>query len=200
MAFALEWGDWTIAALGAAAAVAWIVRQINGAFLSAYGQKEGELEAINKNLDLLRRQIAEVTTTKETIKDQIGGDRWIQQRLWEERRAVYFDLVRAARASSDAWESAKRAEPPSSDLAREAVKRDFEVFNLGPAVMIFASPEVRRSFDTWVSKTAGDRTPKTRQEAAFGLMMETISSARSDFGVDRLETVTFLKAEIRANQ
>ncbi len=57
-----------------------------GAYFGAFLKKRGEIKAIKKDLD-------QITKIQEEIKSEISKTRWLDQRRWDLRRDVYWNLL-----------------------------------------------------------------------------------------------------------
>lgn len=63
---------------------------VSGSFFKGYGMKKGERVATTEDLQLILKEVKEVTRTQEEIKRQISG----RQRLWELKREIAYDILK----------------------------------------------------------------------------------------------------------
>ena len=63
---------------------------VSGSFFKGYGMKKGEHVATTEDLQLILKEVKEVTRTQEEIKRQISG----RQRLWELKREIAYDILK----------------------------------------------------------------------------------------------------------
>jgi len=63
-----------------------------GAYLGAYLKKKGENLATHEDIDRLVEQTAKLTKTTKEIEAKISGDLWSQQKQWELKRDVLFEV------------------------------------------------------------------------------------------------------------
>jgi hypothetical protein len=57
-----------------------------------FAEKLGEMTAIDKNLELLLKQVAEVTRETEEIKQGLANTIWIKQAIRNEKRSIYNEV------------------------------------------------------------------------------------------------------------
>lgn len=69
-----------------------IVALFVGGYLKSYMGKKGERKALDEDLQLILREVREVTHTQEDIKKQISG----RQRLWELKREIAYDILKTS--------------------------------------------------------------------------------------------------------
>jgi len=64
-----------------------------GAFVGAYSKKRGENLATKADFDAILKQLAQQTQQAESIKAEIAQIGWIEQRRWDLKRQLYWDLL-----------------------------------------------------------------------------------------------------------
>lgn len=84
-------------------AVAIVALSAVGAGLGAYakeyfrsrGRKEGEIDAVRRNLDQVLRQLRETTRVTEGVRASISGGLWVEKEKWKLKRDAYMTLLQS---------------------------------------------------------------------------------------------------------
>jgi len=60
----------------------------------AYEQEKGKRLATHEDIQNVLAEVRSVTRETESIKAQIGNDLWTRQRVWEQKREIYSNLLK----------------------------------------------------------------------------------------------------------
>jgi len=60
----------------------------------AYEQEKGKRLATHEDIQNVLAEVRSVTRETESIKAQIGSDLWTRQRVWEQKREIYSNLLK----------------------------------------------------------------------------------------------------------
>jgi hypothetical protein len=91
-----------------------------GSFLGAYLKKKGEDLAIREGFKNLLTQVTATTEATKAIEARISSKVWNQQKQWELKRDVLFDLIRAVTEFNSAyWQLSNLGAPPSAGVSEQ---------------------------------------------------------------------------------
>jgi hypothetical protein len=62
----------------------------------AYEQEKGKRLATHEDIQNVLAEVRSVTRETESIKAQIGSDLWTRQRVWEQKREIYSNLLKSS--------------------------------------------------------------------------------------------------------
>jgi hypothetical protein len=73
--------------------IGWLLSTAVGAFIGRYFGKRAETAAIQVDLDKIKGQLGQMTTTTEQIKAEISGELWLKQKRWDAKWQCYSSIV-----------------------------------------------------------------------------------------------------------
>lgn len=71
-------------------------------FAKAFEQETGKRLATHQDIENVLREVRAVTIETETIRTQIGADFWARQMVWQQKREIYFNILKLAHAFQNA--------------------------------------------------------------------------------------------------
>ena len=148
---------------------------------TAREQEAGRIDARDKQLDAIVREVKEVTKAQQDIQSRFAVGLWEYQIRWNQKRDLYATLLGTLTELEHVWQELVKPETPPESveglMKTEAQLRDRLHGSVGLA-RIFLSPAALSSLRTWFEFTTQDAAEMYRRIVTT--QAELVEAAVSD--------------------